>query len=879
MRYLFLLLLLLLISCATLPQQVQENLNQNNFSSALILLEEKGVGANVASDADEESLLARKIYENAVVEYYTNKTINEINLGNLRQAHQLSLEALSFCSWSNDLLDLNVNIQSKLDAINKIQNKWKYTLDDDITLADATEISKDIQSVYDYINDTPFLIKLYNKSTKRLMDNWAIRLTSYGWIINNDNLAEFYEELDKFPNIKSEKTLLKTAFQNYSKLPKTINNSANALEFSDNDFYSIYQTIDSLKNTENFNILLECRNVVESFFIQWTDNILIPSLSNKSVSFQLIDASEYAFHSLHCLNDQFSIALANGHIARAKKRSKEGKIAAISLLHLQRVFELKPDLLDANKNILQLTEASLRKANPVTATISIGGDPNIPPILYDLMRSLVATRIKSNTKSYFKWIWQNPDLDKSDIEIYLTDVTAFFPSADDLANVKSQYLSHYQDVPNPQKDILASRLNWAESEVNSAKWAYDSAVSSHNIHPTQMSLNNVNYAYNRYSMAVDAYNSLLRQYQRTPSTISEPVFLPYSFQQGTIRSGWKVAANITAKERKESFRAEQVDSDFVKIGTRSNDKSAANRRDDGIDIDTSNERMISKLDMILEGLVTKFITTTYRLNFDSFPKAEDGEKEILSALYQPFGPTLPPNPKQWVRDAFTNFNLPEGPSTPVNRTINRNTRNINKNNLKIFVSNIESTVCEIQDEFGHGTGTLISDNGLILTCAHVLNGSSLRAIFYSGSHKGTYKCETIFVDETNDVALIKATGLNSKTWANVRLAKNTTKGEKIIAIGNPALDGESTVTVGATQGIVSNPDISFHGTQRIVSDITIASGSSGGPIFSLESGELIAVVTAVGSAGFNQNGGVSSSGYFCLGAPSSYLKDWLGIHY
>ncbi|WP_272700904.1 S1C family serine protease [Desulfovibrio sp. Fe33] len=882
MRVVCFIIPILVASCATLPEKIQKNIYQNDFSSALILLEEKGVGAVVDPKADEEELAARNIYENGVNNYYRQKIDDELSSGNLRQAYQYSLEAKTFCPWSSWAQNESNDLHEQLQRIKNLEIKWKRILGSNaITLEDAYEIKKDVSAVYNIINDTPFLVSTFNSATKVIVKKLAEGVKSLGEKLTKEDVDVFENSLDDFPNLGHEKGLIVGAFKDYALLPKIKDIKDEDVLLNGLPKEALNNLVIFFQNSNRYRLMDECYIVVKQLFISWTESYFSAWLVDDNVSYAMIDLAEKINSDLAFLStEQFKNSISTGHILRANRRSGDGKSAAISLLHLQRAKMLSSKMWERDgRKVLSVAEASLKSTTPVSASISVGGDPNISPILYDLLRNSFAYRVKSNTKSYFKWTWRSPELEKSDVEVYFSDIKAFFPSRSDLSVVNSKYLSHYQDVPNPQKEYLASRLQWAESSVNSAEWNYDSAVSRHNFNPTQLSLNNVNNAYNDYSMAVNTYNSILRQYNRTPSTISEPVFLAYTFEQGSIKSGWSISAKFYSGSYVDNFSKQLVDSDFVRLGSKYNDSNSNYRRDDGIDIDVSNEAMIDKLNKILSAMMISFEDSISKLKLHDFQRVEGEEKELLISLYQPFGPRMPKTASNWIKEAFTNFDLPSSEAKPRAISLARKHQSTNGMNLKQFVSYHEDTVCEIKHDFGRGTGTLISNDGLILTCAHVLNGSRFIATFHSGTNKGNYECKTVFVDEKNDVALVRAIGLKASKWATIRLKRPTVKGEQIIAIGNPGLRGGETNIAGATKGIVSNPDLSVYGTQRTVNDITIASGSSGGPVFSFETGELVGVVTAVWSAGLAQEGGVSSSGYFCLSAPAAHLTEWLGVRY
>jgi hypothetical protein len=62
----------------------------------------------------------------------------------------------------------------------------------------------------------------------------------------------------------------------------------------------------------------------------------------------------------------------------------------------------------------------------------------------------------------------------------------------------------------------------------------------------------------------------------------------------------------------------------------------------------------------------------------------------------------------------------------------------------------------------------------------------------------------------------------------------------------------------------------------LVADITIASGSSGGPLVSRRTGKIVGVVTVVTPSVSKD---FATSGYWAVAAPSSELVKWLGVAY
>jgi len=144
---------------------------------------------------------------------------------------------------------------------------------------------------------------------------------------------------------------------------------------------------------------------------------------------------------------------------------------------------------------------------------------------------------------------------------------------------------------------------------------------------------------------------------------------------------------------------------------------------------------------------------------------------------------------------------------------------------------------------GTGSGFIISDDGLVLTNAHVVNGADkVTVVLKDGrSFEGTVMGE----DSLTDVAVIK---IDAKDLPMVKMGKSDElqPGEWAIAIGNP-LGLDNTVTAGiiSATGRTSNdvgvPDkrVGF-----IQTDAAINPGNSGGPLLN-QTGEVIGMNTAI----------------------------------
>ncbi len=147
---------------------------------------------------------------------------------------------------------------------------------------------------------------------------------------------------------------------------------------------------------------------------------------------------------------------------------------------------------------------------------------------------------------------------------------------------------------------------------------------------------------------------------------------------------------------------------------------------------------------------------------------------------------------------------------------------------------------------GLGSGFIISQDGYVLTNAHVVAGDGEVTVRLADA-KREFKAKVIGADERTDVALLKieATGLPT-----VKLGKSASlqPGEWVAAIGSP-FGFENTITA----GIVSATGRSLPAETYvpfIQTDVAVNPGNSGGPLINL-AGEVVGVNSMI----YSQTGG------------------------
>ncbi len=161
------------------------------------------------------------------------------------------------------------------------------------------------------------------------------------------------------------------------------------------------------------------------------------------------------------------------------------------------------------------------------------------------------------------------------------------------------------------------------------------------------------------------------------------------------------------------------------------------------------------------------------------------------------------------------------------------------------VVTIETSVGGSGDVFeGAGTGIVLSDDGLVMTNAHVIAGSDgITVRTFDGA---TYDASLVGSEPDSDLALIRMDGAADLAPARLGVSEDLVVGEPVIAIGNALnLGGPPSVTTGivsATNRSIDGPD--GHLSDLIQTDAAINHGNSGGPLVDAR-GSVVGMNTAI----------------------------------
>lgn len=147
---------------------------------------------------------------------------------------------------------------------------------------------------------------------------------------------------------------------------------------------------------------------------------------------------------------------------------------------------------------------------------------------------------------------------------------------------------------------------------------------------------------------------------------------------------------------------------------------------------------------------------------------------------------------------------------------------------------------------GFGSGFIISEDGYVITNAHVVAEATDIRVGLQDRHE--YQAELIGMDRASDIALLKLDAQEELPVVTIGDSDELSVGEWVLAIGSP-FGFEHT----ATQGIVSAlarslPDDTY--VPFIQTDVAVNPGNSGGPLFNTD-GKVVGVNSQI----YSRSGG------------------------
>ncbi|XAL98564.1 trypsin-like peptidase domain-containing protein [Phycisphaeraceae bacterium D3-23] len=146
---------------------------------------------------------------------------------------------------------------------------------------------------------------------------------------------------------------------------------------------------------------------------------------------------------------------------------------------------------------------------------------------------------------------------------------------------------------------------------------------------------------------------------------------------------------------------------------------------------------------------------------------------------------------------------------------------------------------------GMGSGVIVSEDGLILSAAHVVlaPGAELIIILADGTRVAG---ETLGVDHDVDAGMARITEPGDYTFAPVAAQGDFAVGDWVLAVGHAGgiqTDRHPPLRLGRLLHHIDDDDEELFG--NLASDCTVISGDSGGPLYNL-AGEVIGIHSNIG---------------------------------
>ena len=185
-----------------------------------------------------------------------------------------------------------------------------------------------------------------------------------------------------------------------------------------------------------------------------------------------------------------------------------------------------------------------------------------------------------------------------------------------------------------------------------------------------------------------------------------------------------------------------------------------------------------------------------------------------------------------------------------------------------------NTMPQTQQLRGTGTGFIISDDGYIVTNAHVVydeeyNVGEAIEVSVLFSDETEHEATIIAFDPETDIAVLKVdeTGLKPAVLGD---SDELRVGELVIAVGNPlGFDLFGTVTSGIVSALNRKIDINEKKMNLIQTDAAINSGNSGGPLLN-SCGQVIGINSAKMSSSYSSS--LASVEGLCFAIPMKEAK-------
>lgn len=157
-----------------------------------------------------------------------------------------------------------------------------------------------------------------------------------------------------------------------------------------------------------------------------------------------------------------------------------------------------------------------------------------------------------------------------------------------------------------------------------------------------------------------------------------------------------------------------------------------------------------------------------------------------------------------------------------------------------------ATVALISERTGSsGSGVIVTEDGLILTAAHVVQGADVLVVVFPDGKQVQGK--VLGANYSKDIAMLRITDAGKWPCIEMGKSKSLQAGDWVIALGHSAgFDASRPPPVRFGRVVSKGPGY------FLTTDCTLIGGDSGGPLFDLD-GKLVGIHSSIGQSLTNNN--------------------------
>jgi hypothetical protein len=466
--------------CAGLRTRVDRLASQEKYSDALRLLESAGVGVTVKPTASQADRDARAAYGATVDRTYTGKIRRAVAQGRAREALQRAVEGLNLCPWSETLQSAVSDRQRAVDTIEELQRRWSSCPSAN-DIEELRALLSAVSLVRDQLADSPEATSLVQEACASVVDFWVTQLPERVRRAEGPDFGVMGEDLKSAGAPPGSVEEVCNAARLLGGLPWTPERGiGQSLLIGAQQLIELRHLVGRLRILASNDAVSRVNAAIARTIGNWSQGPLLSILRQPQPSMELIGCAESMLESLpDTSTDAYRAALAGAHMQRAAVHATEGKVAALSLLHLARARALGAGVHEDASGLEYSARAAFGVGASLGPTIAIDVAPEVDPQLNLLLQFALISAFAGRTQTHWRWKWTDPIYGKPQICLRIDSCRLEVPSLADLQVISSTYLSHYETVPNPAKEYLATLLSSAKWQVSFAESSYNSAVSSH----------------------------------------------------------------------------------------------------------------------------------------------------------------------------------------------------------------------------------------------------------------------------------------------------------------------------------------------------------------------------------------------------------------